>query len=83
MNKVVDKFINQLNELAKEKNVVVSVSSEAREWLAVKGYDPTPSGLRDCVSGAEVILIPAGVPRKPGMTRDGMKRSSKTEGITV
>ena len=37
----------------------------------VKGYDPTPSGLRECLSGAEVVLIPAGVPRKPGMTRDG------------
>ena len=37
----------------------------------VKGYDPTPSGLRECLTGAEVVLIPAGVPRKPGMTRDG------------
>jgi malate dehydrogenase len=37
----------------------------------VKGYDPTPSGLRECLTGAEIILIPAGVPRKPGMTRDG------------
>ena len=37
----------------------------------VTGYDPTPSGLRDALRGAEVILIPAGVPRKPGMTRDG------------
>lgn len=37
----------------------------------VKGYDPTPSGLRECLQGSEVILIPAGVPRKPGMTRDG------------
>ncbi|RMZ88147.1 hypothetical protein DV736_g4616, partial [Chaetothyriales sp. CBS 134916] len=36
----------------------------------VKGYDPTPSGLRECLTGAEVVLIPAGVPRKPGMTRD-------------
>lgn len=38
----------------------------------VKGYDPTPSGLREALSGAEIVLIPAGVPRKPGMTRDGM-----------
>lgn len=37
----------------------------------VKGYDPTPSGLREALKGAEVVLIPAGVPRKPGMTRDG------------
>jgi hypothetical protein len=39
----------------------------------VKGYDPTPSGLRECLSGADIILVPAGVPRKPGMTRDGKK----------
>jgi len=38
----------------------------------VKGYDPTPSGLREALKGAEVVLIPAGVPRKPGMTRDDL-----------
>ncbi|KIX96930.1 uncharacterized protein Z520_07044 [Fonsecaea multimorphosa CBS 102226] len=38
----------------------------------VKGYDPTPSGLRECLEGSDVILIPAGVPRKPGMTRDDL-----------
>lgn len=38
----------------------------------VKGYDPTPSGLRECLSGADIILVPAGVPRKPGMTRDDL-----------
>jgi malate dehydrogenase len=41
----------------------------------VTGYDPTPSGLRDALNGAEIVLIPAGVPRKPGMTRDGMMTS--------
>ncbi|KEF58308.1 malate dehydrogenase, NAD-dependent [Exophiala aquamarina CBS 119918] len=38
----------------------------------VKGYDPTPSGLKEALTGAEVVLIPAGVPRKPGMTRDDL-----------
>ncbi|PYI09886.1 malate dehydrogenase, NAD-dependent [Aspergillus sclerotiicarbonarius CBS 121057] len=38
----------------------------------VTGYDPTPSGLRDALKGSEIILIPAGVPRKPGMTRDDL-----------
>ncbi|KAH9808636.1 Malate dehydrogenase, mitochondrial [Teratosphaeria destructans] len=38
----------------------------------VKGYDPTPEGVRDCLKGAEIVLIPAGVPRKPGMTRDDL-----------
>ncbi|KAH7324880.1 lactate/malate dehydrogenase [Stachybotrys elegans] len=38
----------------------------------VKGYDPTPTGLAECLKGAEIVLIPAGVPRKPGMTRDDL-----------
>lgn len=36
----------------------------------VKGYDP--EGLEEAVTGADVIVIPAGVPRKPGMTRDDL-----------
>jgi len=31
-----------------------------------------PNQLADCLKGAEVVLIPAGVPRKPGMTRDDL-----------
>jgi malate dehydrogenase len=38
----------------------------------VKGYEPGPSGLADALKGSEVVLIPAGVPRKPGMTRDDL-----------
>ncbi|OAA67094.1 Malate dehydrogenase, type 1 [Niveomyces insectorum RCEF 264] len=38
----------------------------------VKGYDPTPTGLAGALKGSEVVLIPAGVPRKPGMTRDDL-----------
>lgn len=38
----------------------------------VKGYEPNPAGLAAAVKGAEVVLIPAGVPRKPGMTRDDL-----------
>jgi malate/lactate dehydrogenase len=37
----------------------------------VIGHDATPSGLADALKGAEIVVIPAGVPRKPGMTRDG------------
>jgi len=36
----------------------------------VKGYEA--DGLGECLTGAEVIVIPAGVPRKPGMTRDDL-----------
>ncbi|KAK8149810.1 Malate dehydrogenase, cytoplasmic [Beauveria asiatica] len=38
----------------------------------VTGYDPTPEGLAACLKDAEIVLIPAGVPRKPGMTRDDL-----------
>ncbi|QKX59825.1 uncharacterized protein TRUGW13939_06967 [Talaromyces rugulosus] len=38
----------------------------------VTGYDPTPTGLKDALAGSEIVLIPAGVPRKPGMTRDDL-----------
>jgi malate dehydrogenase len=37
----------------------------------VTGHTPDPAGLRAALEGAEIVLIPAGVPRKPGMTRDG------------
>jgi len=38
----------------------------------VTGYDNTPTALKEALTGAEVVLIPAGVPRKPGMTRDDL-----------
>ncbi|KAI9770907.1 MAG: Malate dehydrogenase, cytoplasmic [Geoglossum simile] len=38
----------------------------------VTGYNPTPEGLREALNGTEIVLIPAGVPRKPGMTRDDL-----------
>lgn len=28
--------------------------------------------LAACLSGADIVVIPAGVPRKPGMTRDDL-----------
>lgn len=37
----------------------------------VKAYNG-PDQLRDSLKGCQVILIPAGVPRKPGMTRDDL-----------
>ncbi|KAK5131021.1 Malate dehydrogenase, cytoplasmic [Meristemomyces frigidus] len=39
----------------------------------VKGYEPSsPGAIKECLTGAEIVLIPAGVPRKPGMTRDDL-----------
>jgi len=37
-----------------------------------EGFLPENNGLEKTLTGAEVILIPAGVPRKPGMTRDDL-----------
>lgn len=44
------------------------------------GYSPdgAEGGLEKCLEGAEVIVIPAGVPRKPGMTRDDLFNVSAT-----
>ena len=38
--KVVDKNLAELQVLLDEKNVKLSVSAEARQWLADKGYEP-------------------------------------------
>lgn len=43
----------------------------------VEGYLPSKdcpenSNLKKALNGAEVVIIPAGVPRKPGMTRDDL-----------
>ncbi|KAH6889351.1 lactate/malate dehydrogenase [Thelonectria olida] len=46
--------------------------SHVNTQSTVKGYDPTPTGLAEALKGSEVVLIPAGVPRKPGMTRDDL-----------
>nr|CAD7267659.1 unnamed protein product [Timema shepardi] len=37
----------------------------------VKAYNG-PDELRAALKGADIIIIPAGVPRKPGMTRDDL-----------
>lgn len=39
----------------------------------VRGFAPEDEGaLHSALEGADVVLIPAGVPRKPGMTRDDL-----------
>jgi ATP-dependent Clp protease ATP-binding subunit ClpA len=40
MEKVVDKFIAELKQQLSAKKVSLGLSSEARTWLAKKGYDP-------------------------------------------
>jgi malate dehydrogenase len=38
----------------------------------VEGYLPPDDGLKKALKGADIVVIPAGVPRKPGMTRDDL-----------
>ena len=40
MEKVVDKFIVELNEQLSAKRVSLMISDKARTWLAKKGHDP-------------------------------------------
>jgi malate dehydrogenase len=45
--------------------------------VAVNGYvgelnQPPVKYTKDCLTGCDVVLIPAGMPRKPGMTRDDL-----------
>src|SRR3989440_3659254 len=39
IERIVDKFIDELNVQLKEKKVVVKLSGEARAWLALRGFD--------------------------------------------
>ena len=39
IEQIVDKFIGELNRQLEEKNVSVTLSKEARSWLAKRGYD--------------------------------------------
>ncbi|KAJ7160930.1 NAD-malate dehydrogenase [Mycena filopes] len=38
----------------------------------VAGFLPPNDGLKQTLTGADVVVIPAGVPRKPGVTRDDL-----------
>jgi ATP-dependent Clp protease ATP-binding subunit ClpA len=40
VEKVVDKFIMQLEEQLADRNVTIELTPEARKWLATRGYDP-------------------------------------------
>ncbi|OJJ81998.1 malate dehydrogenase [Aspergillus glaucus CBS 516.65] len=38
----------------------------------ISGYLPKDDGLKNALTGTDVVVIPAGIPRKPGMTRDDL-----------
>merc|ERR1719162_814222 len=47
----------------------------------VKGYQMAPDQkaidhLEECLTGCHLVLVPAGVPRKPGMTRDDLFKTN-------
>jgi len=44
------------------------ISSPAK----VTGYLPKDDGMKQAFTGADIVVIPAGIPRKPGMTRDDL-----------
>jgi hypothetical protein len=51
---------------------VPCISSHVNTPAKTVGYGPDNDGLKKTLDGVEVILIPAGVPRKPGMSRDDL-----------
>jgi malate dehydrogenase len=46
-------------------------SSKTTPFLASQGYEG-PDELAEALKGCDVVIIPAGIPRKPGMTRDDL-----------
>jgi len=52
-----------LGHLEKEANV---------SGFAIDPAQPAVDQLQDCLQGCHLVLIPAGLPRKPGMTRDDL-----------
>ncbi|XP_070591248.1 malate dehydrogenase, mitochondrial [Erythrolamprus reginae] len=71
-------LVSQLNlyDIAHTPGVAADLSHiETR--AEVKGF-LGPEQLPDCLKGSEVVVIPAGVPRKPGMTRDDLFNTNAT-----
>jgi len=38
----------------------------------IDGFLPADDGMKKAFTGADIVIIPAGIPRKPGMTRDDL-----------
>ncbi|KAI6112089.1 malate dehydrogenase [Pisolithus croceorrhizus] len=60
-----------LYDIVNAPGVAVDLSHIATP-ARVQGYLPPNDGLKQALSGAQVVVIPAGVPRKPGVTRDDL-----------
>lgn len=46
---------------------------------SLQGYTDGEENLAAALKGADVVIIPAGVPRKPGMTRDDLFKACWVE----
>ena len=47
---------------------VASDLSHISTGAKVEGYLPPDDGLKKTLTGADIVIIPAGVPRKPGVS---------------
>ncbi|KAF8841834.1 NAD-malate dehydrogenase [Paxillus ammoniavirescens] len=60
-----------LYDIVNAPGVAVDLSHIATP-AKVEGYLPADEGLKKALTGANIVVIPAGIPRKPGMTRDDL-----------
>ncbi|KAJ7756202.1 NAD-malate dehydrogenase [Mycena metata] len=60
-----------LYDIVNTPGVAIDLSHIATPAV-VTGFLPPNDGLKHTLTGADVVVIPAGVPRKPGMTRDDL-----------
>ncbi|MDA9951158.1 ATP-dependent Clp protease ATP-binding subunit ClpA [Oligoflexaceae bacterium] len=58
VSRVVDKFLNELNEQLKEQSIFISLDSDARQFLADKGFDPAYGARPMARTIQEYIKIP-------------------------
>lgn len=60
-----------LYDIVNAPGVAVDLSHIATP-AKVEGYLTPDDGLKKVLTGAHIVVIPAGIPRKPGMTRDDL-----------
>ncbi|KAG1852558.1 NAD-malate dehydrogenase [Suillus tomentosus] len=60
-----------LYDIVNSPGVAVDLSHIATP-AKVEGFLPPDDGLKKALTGANVVVIPAGIPRKPGVTRDDL-----------
>ncbi|KIZ03193.1 malate dehydrogenase [Monoraphidium neglectum] len=64
-----------LYDVANVKGVAADIS-HVNTKAVTAGYEG-PDALADALKGCDLVIIPAGVPRKPGMTRDDLFKASR------